>query len=141
MRRFGQLLFGLMAIFAMAASPINVCACSHHETQTVEKDSHENSCGHESADSDQQNAVSEHADSGDHCKSGADCTCVRSTQKTTSNSETGKVKIHSVALLPVHQKIEVKSVSYSSVSLTPRISVLYRGHVGNSHYTRGPPVS
>jgi hypothetical protein len=138
--RFGQILVGLMAIFTMAASPINACACSHHETQAVESDAHENSCGHV-ATSDQHDQASENDGSGDHCKSSADCSCVRSTQKPTSNSETAKVKIHSAALLPSPEKIAVVALSHFSAPLASRISVQYRGYISHSHYTRGPPVS
>jgi hypothetical protein len=130
-----------MAIFVMAASPINACACSHHETQTVEKDSHETSCGHESASSDQPDESLGNADVSHHCKSGADCTCVRSTQKTTSNAETAKVKIHTAALLPSLKKLELVDPFYFAAPLARQISVLYNGHVGLSHYTRGPPVA
>ena len=130
-----------MAIFAVTASPINACACSHHETQAVEKDSHQNSCGHGSAKAAHPDEASENADSGDYCKSGADCTCVGSTQKTASNSETAKVKIHAAALLPNQEKIEVVNPAYFSAPLAPRITVLYYRHIGHSRYTRGPPVS
>ena len=130
-----------MAIFAIAASPINACACSHHEAQEVESAAHENSCGHESEASGQPDEALENADSGDHCKSGADCSCVRSTEKTASKSETAKVKIHSAALLSSHEKIEVVNPSHLSRPLTTPVSALYRGHTGNSRYTRGPPVS
>jgi len=130
-----------MAIFAVAASPINACACSHHETQAVEKDSHQNSCGHGSATSDQPDEASENADSGDHCKSGADCTCVPSTQTTTSSSETTKVKIHAAALLPNQEKVEIVVPVYFSAPFAPRITVPYYGHIDRSQSNRGPPVS
>ena len=130
-----------MAIFAVAASPINACACSHHEAHVVEKDSHENSCGHGSATSEQPDLASENADSGDHCKSGADCTCVRSTQTTTSSSETAKVKIHAAALLPVQEKIEIVDPACFSAPLAPRVRAFYCVYVVRSQSTRGPPVS
>ena len=130
-----------MAIFAVAASPINACACSHHGAQEVESAAHENSCGHGSEASGQPDEATENADAGDHCKSGADCTCVQATQKTTSSSETAKVKIHAAALLPNQEKIELVDPAYFSAPLAPRITVPYYGHIGRSQSTRGPPVS
>jgi hypothetical protein len=134
----GQILVGLMAIFAMASSPINACACYHHEAREVESAAHENSCGYESATPDQPDTDSANPD---HCKSGAECTCVRSTQKTASKSETAKINIHAAALLPSDQRIEVVNQSYSPLPLITAVSTFYRGHIDHSRYTRGPPVS
>src|SRR4051812_22629544 len=115
-----------MAIFAMAALPINACACSHHEAHEVESAAHENSCGHGSEASGQPDEDLENADSGDQCKNGADCACARSTEKTATKSETAKVNIHAAALLSSHEKIEVVKPSHLSRPLITPVSTLYR---------------
>jgi hypothetical protein len=140
-KRLGQILLWITAIFAIAASPITACACSHHETKPIVNVAHEHSCGQKSSAEGQSEQEGDASDTEILCKSGADCSCIQPTPKAPAKSETAKIKKHGAALLSISQPVEAVAVSFRSAPVLSQVTPFYRDPFGSSESTRGPPVS
>jgi hypothetical protein len=126
-----RIMLAVIASFAISATPVSACACSHHAenhgSQTV-------SCNHSSH-------IEDHVSASVSLSSCDECTCVQPTSRVVAKSETVKLKKQTAASLPSFVIREAEFFTEAqAVTLTPLEAVRCDAVVFDEP-SRGPPIS